>query len=54
MTINFPFSKLGIVMGDPIYLPREARAEEFERYQKQSRRRLTTSLQEPMLWRVPI
>jgi len=26
MTINFPFSKLGIVMGDPIYVPREARA----------------------------
>jgi len=35
MTINFPFSKLGIVMGDPIYVPREARAEEFQRYQKQ-------------------
>jgi 3-deoxy-D-manno-octulosonic-acid transferase len=35
MTINFPFSKLGIVMGDPIYVPREARAEEFPRYQKQ-------------------
>lgn len=35
MTINFPFSKLGIVMGDPIYIPREARAEEFQRYQKQ-------------------
>jgi len=35
MTINFPFSKLGIVMGDPIYVPQEARAEEFPRYQKQ-------------------
>jgi 3-deoxy-D-manno-octulosonic-acid transferase len=35
MTINFPFSKLGIVLGDPIYIPCEARAEEFQRYQKQ-------------------
>jgi 3-deoxy-D-manno-octulosonic-acid transferase len=35
MTINLPFSKLGIVMGDPIYIPREARAEELQRYQKQ-------------------
>jgi 3-deoxy-D-manno-octulosonic-acid transferase len=35
MTINFPFSKLGIVMGDPISVPRDARAEEFPRYQKQ-------------------
>jgi 3-deoxy-D-manno-octulosonic-acid transferase len=34
MTINFPFSRLGIVMGDPIYVPREAGAPEFERYQK--------------------
>jgi 3-deoxy-D-manno-octulosonic-acid transferase len=34
MTINLPFSKLGIVMGDPIYIPPEARAEEFKRYQK--------------------
>ena len=35
MTINFPFSKIGIVMGDPIHVPREIRAEEFEGYQKQ-------------------
>ena len=26
MTINLPFSRLGIVMGDPIYVPREAGA----------------------------
>jgi 3-deoxy-D-manno-octulosonic-acid transferase len=30
MTINLPFSKLGIVMGDPIYVPREAGPEELE------------------------
>src|SRR4029078_2297790 len=35
MTSNLPFSKLGIVMGDPIYVPQQARAEEFPRYQKQ-------------------
>jgi 3-deoxy-D-manno-octulosonic-acid transferase len=35
MTINLPFSKLGIVMGDPIYIPREARADEFKGYQKE-------------------
>src|SRR6476646_3570048 len=34
MTINLPFSRLGIVMGDPIYVPREAGAPEFEIYQK--------------------
>ena len=35
MTINFPYSRLGVVMGDPIYIPREAYVAEFERYQKQ-------------------
>jgi 3-deoxy-D-manno-octulosonic-acid transferase len=30
MTINFPFSKLGIAMGDPIYVPREAGVRELE------------------------
>jgi 3-deoxy-D-manno-octulosonic-acid transferase len=34
MTINLPFSKLGIVMGDPIYVPREARPAELEVYRK--------------------
>jgi 3-deoxy-D-manno-octulosonic-acid transferase len=34
MTINLPFSRLGIVMGDPIYVPREAGAKELERYRK--------------------
>ena len=34
MTINLPFSRLGIVMGDPIHVPREAGAPEFESYQK--------------------
>ncbi len=32
MTINLPFSKIGIVMGDPIYVPPEARREELEKY----------------------
>ncbi len=34
MTINLPFSKLGIVMGEPIYVPREAGPEELELYRK--------------------
>jgi 3-deoxy-D-manno-octulosonic-acid transferase len=34
MTINLPFSRLGIVMGDPIYVPREAGPAELERYRK--------------------
>ena len=34
MTINLPFSTLGIVMGDPIYVPREAGAAELEVYRK--------------------
>ena len=34
MTINLPFSRLGVVMGDPIYVPREARAAELETYRK--------------------
>ena len=32
MTINLPFSTLGIVMGDPIYVPREAGPAELEVY----------------------
>jgi 3-deoxy-D-manno-octulosonic-acid transferase len=34
MTINLPFSRLGIVMGDPIHVPREAGPEELEAYRK--------------------
>ena len=34
MTINLPFSRLGIVMGDPIYVPREAGAKKLENYRK--------------------
>ena len=34
MTINLPFSRLGIVMGDPIYVPREAAREELEIYRQ--------------------
>jgi 3-deoxy-D-manno-octulosonic-acid transferase len=30
MTINLPFSSLGIVMGDPIHVPPEAGAKELE------------------------
>jgi 3-deoxy-D-manno-octulosonic-acid transferase len=35
MTINLPFSKIGIAMGAPIYVPSDIRAEDFKRYQKQ-------------------
>lgn len=35
MTINLPFSRLGIAMGDPIYIPSDARAEDLKRYQGQ-------------------
>jgi 3-deoxy-D-manno-octulosonic-acid transferase len=35
MTINLPFSRLGIVMGDPIYVPPGAGREELELYRKQ-------------------
>ena len=34
MTINLPFSRLGIVMGDPIHVPREAGPVELEVYRK--------------------
>jgi 3-deoxy-D-manno-octulosonic-acid transferase len=34
MTINLPFSKLGIVMGDPIHVPRDAGPAELEVYRK--------------------
>lgn len=34
MTINLPFSKLGIVMGNPIHVPREAGVRELELYRK--------------------
>ena len=34
MTINLPFSKLGIVMADPIEVPREAGARELEAYRQ--------------------
>lgn len=35
MTFNLPFSRLGIVMGDPIYVPREAGVRELEIYRQQ-------------------
>lgn len=34
MTINLPFSRLGIVMGDPIHVPREAGVRELEIYRQ--------------------
>jgi 3-deoxy-D-manno-octulosonic-acid transferase len=34
MTFNLPFSRLGIAMGDPIYVPREAGPVELELYRK--------------------
>ena len=42
MTINLPFSKLGIVMGDAIEVPREAGARQLEVY----RQRVETALNE--------
>jgi 3-deoxy-D-manno-octulosonic-acid transferase len=42
MTINLPFSKLGIVMGEAIYVPRDAGARELELY----RRRVEAALNE--------
>ena len=35
MTINLPFSTLGIVMGDPIPVPQEATREELEKIRQQ-------------------
>ena len=35
MTINLPFSTLGIVMGDPIKVPPEASREQLERSRQQ-------------------
>jgi 3-deoxy-D-manno-octulosonic-acid transferase len=35
MTFNLPFSRLGIVMGDPIYVPGEAGVRELEVYRQQ-------------------
>lgn len=34
MTINLPFSRLGIVIGDPIYVPSEAGVRELEFYRQ--------------------
>ena len=34
MTINLPFSRLGIVMGDPIAVPANANARELEVYRQ--------------------
>jgi 3-deoxy-D-manno-octulosonic-acid transferase len=42
MTINLPFSKLAIVMGDAIHVPREAGASELETY----RQKVETALNE--------
>jgi 3-deoxy-D-manno-octulosonic-acid transferase len=42
MTINLPFSKIGIVMGDPIYVPEGAGREELETY----RQRVESALNE--------
>lgn len=42
MTINLPFSRLGIVMGDPIFVPETAQRDELETY----RRRVEAALDE--------
>jgi 3-deoxy-D-manno-octulosonic-acid transferase len=34
MTINLPFSRLGIAMGEPIQVPRDASPEELETYRQ--------------------
>ena len=33
-TINLPFSRIGMVVGDPIFVPRDAKAEELERWRQ--------------------
>jgi 3-deoxy-D-manno-octulosonic-acid transferase len=33
-TINLPFSRLGMVVGDPIFIPRNAEPEELERWRQ--------------------
>lgn len=35
LTLNLPYSKLGFAMGEPIFVPREASAEEFEALRQQ-------------------
>ena len=35
MTINLPFSKIGIAMGDPIYVPADASPEVLDTYRRQ-------------------
>ena len=42
MKINLPFSKLGIVVGDPIFVPQGAGREELDNY----RRRVEAALNE--------
>jgi hypothetical protein len=34
MTINLPFSRIGIAMGEPIHVPQEAGARELEIYRQ--------------------
>lgn len=43
-TINLPFSRIGMVVGDPIFVPRDAKAEELERWRQRVERRDTPSL----------
>jgi lysophospholipid acyltransferase (LPLAT)-like uncharacterized protein len=33
-TINLPFSRIGMVVGDPIFVARDANAEELERWRQ--------------------
>jgi 3-deoxy-D-manno-octulosonic-acid transferase len=35
MTINLPFSTLGVVMGDPIFVPPDVTGQELEKYRQQ-------------------
>lgn len=42
MTVNLPFSRLGIAMGDPIHVPEDAPREELETY----RRRVEAAMEE--------
>ena len=48
MTINLPFSKLGIVVGDAIYVPRDAGAQELAIYRQRVEAALNRPPQEPM------
>ncbi len=46
MTINMPFSKAGVVVGEPIHVPRETTADALERYRLDVETALNTATRE--------